>query len=55
MTYPEGFPPSQDETSVRRFTSEVVLTKGVEQGWADPVDPRDVDFSQRPSTLPHLA
>lgn len=33
------------------FTSDAVLTTGVEQGWADPVEPSKVDFSQRPSFL----
>lgn len=47
----ESFPTIQDEVNVVRFTSEIVLTTGVEQGWADPVDPREVDFTQRPSFM----
>ena len=33
------------------FTSDTVLTIGAEQGWADPVEPSEVDFSLRPSFL----
>ena len=33
------------------YTSDTVLTIGAEQGWADPVEPSEVDFSQRPSFL----
>lgn len=33
------------------YTSDAVLVVGVEQGWADPVEPSEVDFSQRPSFL----
>jgi len=52
MTYAEGLPPTgQAEPDIPRFTSEAVLTIGVEQGWADPVNPNDVDFSQRPSFM----
>lgn len=39
------------EYSPADFTSETVLTRGVEQGWADSVSPTDVDFIQRPSFL----
>lgn len=38
-----------NEPPVHRWTSEKVLTTGVEQGWADPTDPREVNFSNRPS------
>jgi len=31
------------------FTDESVLTFGAEQGWADPEDPSEVNFSTRPS------
>jgi 8-oxo-dGTP pyrophosphatase MutT (NUDIX family) len=51
MTLGEEFSdrPAQDELHVPRWTSEKVLTVGVEQGWADPEDWRAIDFSARPS------
>jgi len=50
MTTGEGLnTPTQDEINVPRWTSEEVLTTGVAQGWADPADWREVDFSTRPS------
>ncbi len=51
MTTPEQFGkhPLQDDYNVTRWTSEKVLTTGVEQGWADPEDWRTIDFSTRPS------
>jgi ADP-ribose pyrophosphatase YjhB (NUDIX family) len=33
-------------------TSPHVLTTGVEQGWADPPDPREVDWSSRKQAIP---
>jgi hypothetical protein len=36
---PDYYPPE--------FTDLVVETVGVEQGWADPQSPSDVDFSER--------
>ena len=36
-------------TNPIRFTSQTVLTVGASAGWADPIDPKDVDFSHRPS------
>lgn len=50
MTSPSEYSAANTKP-VNRFTSEHVLTVGVEQGWADPVDPRAVDYSERPSIL----
>lgn len=40
-------PPGYAEAQL--YTSPNVLTLGVQQGWADPIDPRAVDFSERPT------
>jgi len=44
-------PEDRDEIYTYRLTGQVVLTVGVEEGWADPTDPRKVDFRKRPSFM----
>jgi 8-oxo-dGTP pyrophosphatase MutT (NUDIX family) len=39
------------EIYVYRFTGRAVLTEGIEKGWADPIDPRNVNFQERPSFM----
>jgi len=44
-------PEYKDEMYVYRHTGRLVLTKGMKEGWADPMDSQKVNFQVRPSFM----